>query len=94
MTSNRVRNWLKQLGLSLVEGLSRFLRALLFVALFSIVWWALARLGFEDFLESGSGNGADAPIFVGIITVVIVIMIWILIRKWKSSKKKRRNLTQ
>ena len=94
MTVNRIRNWLKQLALSFVEGLGRFLRAILFVALFAIVWWALARLGFEDFLESGSGNGADAPIFVGIVTVVIVIVIVILTRKWESSKKKRRNRTQ
>jgi hypothetical protein len=94
MTSNRVRNWLKQLALSFVGGLGRFLVWLLIVALFSIVGLGLAWVGFEDFLESGSGNGADAPLFVGIVTVIIVIAVLFLTEKWKSNKRKRRKRSQ
>jgi len=79
---------------SFVGGLGKFLGALLFVALFAIVWAGLAWLGFDDFLESGSGNGADAGIFVGIVTVVIVIAIAFLPEKWESNKRKRRKRTQ
>ena len=94
MTSNRVRKWLKQLALNFVEGLGRFLAGLLFCALFAIVWLGLAWLGFKDFLESGSGNGADAGLFVGIVTVVIVIAVLFLPEKWKSNKRKRRKRSQ
>jgi hypothetical protein len=94
MTGNRLSNWLKQLALSFVGGLGRFLSVLLLVALFSIVWVGLAWLGFEDFLESGSGNGADAPLFVGIVTVVFVIAVFFLLEKWKSNKRNRCKRSQ